>query len=406
MPVTWVKPELVCEIKFSEWTQDGKLRHPIFLHLRPDKKPEEVTKDSMKTISKATAEKKAKAAKRKETKSKKPVSNTPAKKGKTVLQKVEKKGVKVNQAAARKKKNEGTVKIGNIEVKVSNPDKIFWPEEGYTKGDVVKYYLEIADYILPYLKDRPESLKRNPNGINDQGFYQKDAGEAAPEWVDSMKIFSESVNKDIDYIICNNKATITYLNNLGCIELNPWHSTIMDLDKPDYIILDIDPSEKNTFEQVIEAANVINDILKRAKVESFCKTSGATGLHVYVPVGKQYTYDQVKDFAHLICMMANEELPEFTSLERNLKKRGKNKIYLDHLQNRRGQTIASAYSLRPHPGATVSMPLKWSEVKSGLSPKEFDIRSAPKRLKKIGDIFKGILGKGIDIQKCLKQLAK
>ena len=299
---------------------------------------------------------------------------------------------------------ETVFKSGSVEVKLSNLDKIFWPEEKVTKGDVIKYYQSVSKHILPFLKDRPQSLLRTPNGIKDGGFFQKDAGQAAPEWVKHQKIYSESVNKDIDYILCNNAATLAYLNNLGCIELNPWHSTVKDLDRPDYMIIDIDPSEKNTFDQVIEAANVVHEIFKKAGADSYCKTSGATGLHIYVPAQKKYTYDQLKDFAHLICMMATEQLPKFTSLERNLGKRGKNMIYMDHLQNRRGQTISSVYSLRPKKGATVSMPLKWNEVKPGLSPQDFNIKNALKRIEKYPDLFKPVLGKGIDLMKCLEKL--
>jgi bifunctional non-homologous end joining protein LigD len=176
------------------------------------------------------------------------------------------------------------------------------------------------------------------------------------------------------------------------------------LDKPDYLIIDIDPSEKNTFEQVIEAANVVKQVLDKAGAGCYCKTSGASGLHVYVPTGKKYDYDQVKDFAYLICMLASEELPAFTTLERNLQKRGHKHIYMDYLQNRRGQTISSVYSARPKSGATVSTPLLWKEVKSGLSPLEFTIKNIMKRVKRTGDIFTGILGKGIDLNKCLKNL--
>jgi bifunctional non-homologous end joining protein LigD len=364
-PATWVKPVLVCEVKYTEWTKDGNLRHPIFLRWRTDKKPNEV-RSNMVTKSKPKKEK--------------------------------------TKAAVKTPDADNTISFGKTKVNVTNLNKIFWPKEKITKGDVINYYRSISKYILPYLKDRPQSLKRNPNGIKDTGFYHKDAGEDAPSFVKTKAIFSESANKDIDYIICNNEATLTYLNNLGCIELNPWHSTIQKLDKPDYLIIDIDPSEKNTFEQVIESAHVVNDICQKAGVVSYCKTSGATGMHIYIPTQKKYTYEQLKDFAHLICMMTQEQLPKFTSLERNLKKRGNKMIYLDHLQNRRGQTISSVYSLRPKEGAPVSMPLLWKEVKLGLSPLDFTIHNALKRIEKAGDIFKGVLGKGIDLEKCLKRL--
>jgi bifunctional non-homologous end joining protein LigD len=263
----------------------------------------------------------------------------------------------------------------------------------------------MADFILPYLKDRPQSLLRTPNGINGPGFFQKDAGHEAPEWVKSVVIPSESSKKgEVDYILCNNLATLTYLNNLGCIEINPWHSTIKNLDKPDYMIIDIDPSDNNTFEDVIEATLVVKDVLDKAGAFSICKTSGATGIHVYVPMGKKYTYDQVKDFAYLICMLASEQLPETTTLERSLSKRSKSQIYMDYLQNRRGQTIASVYSLRPKKGATVSTPLTWKEVKPGLTPLDFNIKTVPQRLVKTGDIFSDIFSNAVDMGKCLKNL--
>jgi bifunctional non-homologous end joining protein LigD len=296
------------------------------------------------------------------------------------------------------------LQFGKVSVPISNSQKIYFPDDDITKGMVVDYYQSVAEYILPYLQNRPQSLKRNPGGIKDSGFFHKDAGDTAPAWVKSFKVHSDSTNKMIDYIICNDKATLAYLNNLGCIELNPWHSVTSKPDKPDYLIIDIDPSDNNTFDQVIEAAQHFKVLLDKAKAPAFCKTSGASGLHIYVPMGKKFSYEQVKDFAHVLCMMVSEQLPDFTTLERNLKKRGNNHMYLDYLQNRRGQTIASVYSLRPRLGATVSMPLLWKEVKKGLTPADFTIHNALKRIKKMGDIFSGVLGPGVDINKCLNLL--
>jgi bifunctional non-homologous end joining protein LigD len=371
MPVTWVKPKLVCEMKFTEVTRDGILRHPIFLHLREDKSIKEVTMANTKTVKKAEIKKIDKGAKKLED----PESE-----------------------------NDKIYSFGKTKVKVTNINKLYFPDEGITKGDVVNYYIEMSGYILPYLKGRPQSLLRTPNGIKAKGFFHKDAGEGTPSFVKTKKLYSESTNKDINYIICDNQPTLTYLNNLGSIEINPWHSTIQFLDNPDYLMIDIDPSNENTFEQVIEAANVVKEVLDRAGAPSYCKTSGASGLHVYVPTAKRYTYEQVKDFAYLICMLASEQIPGFTTLERNLQKRGHKHIYMDYLQNRRGQTIACVYSLRPKPGATVSTPLLWKEVKSGLTPQDFHIHNIIKRVKKMGDIFTPILGKGIDLNKCLKKL--
>lgn len=300
--------------------------------------------------------------------------------------------------------NNKEILIDRVKVKTTNRNKIYFPEEGLTKGMVIEYYQAMAEFILPYLKDRPQSLKRNPNGINDKGFYQKDASDDTPSWVKTVPVFAESVNKEIDYIICNNRATLAYLNNLGCIEINPWNSTTKALDKPDYFIIDLDPSSKNSYDQVVEAANVVKEVLDKAGADSFCKTSGATGMHIYVPLGKKYMYEEARDFAEIVCSIANEQLP-FASMERNLKARG-NKLYLDYLQNSRGQTLAAPYSLRPHPGATVSTPLSWKEVKPGLLPSAFDINTVPKRLKKTKDLFGGVLGKGIDIKKCLSNLSQ
>lgn len=294
--------------------------------------------------------------------------------------------------------------FGKTQVTATHLDKIYFPEDGITKGDIIKYYISLSSVILPYLKGRPESLLRNPNGLNDKGFFQKDAGRNVPSYVDCKKIFSESNQKKIGYIICNNQATLTYLNNLGCIEINPWHSTVQALNKPDYLILDIDPSENNTFEQVIEVANVIKQILDKAGAKCFCKTSGKTGLHIYIPAAKKYTYKQIKDFAHHVCTLTHEELPNLSTLERNLEKRSKDHIYLDFLQNSEGQTIASAYSVRPIKGATVSAPLMWNEVRPGLSPNQFSINNMLERLNKIGDIFKDVLGKGFDLEKCITRL--
>ena len=388
MPVTWVAPQYVCELKFTEWTRDGKMRHPIFLRLRNDKKPGDGESNQIEFIGMKAAKKSIKKS-----------SVT-----KASLNTNEEKPV---TAAVVANDREKTYVMGRISVKTTNRNKIFFPDDGITKGDIIDYYEKMADYILPYLKDRPESLFRTPNGINEPGFFHKNAGEEAPTWVKSIEIksVSGSGSKQINYLLCNNKATLLYMANLGCIEINPWHSTVRKLDNPDYLIIDIDPSDKNTFEHVIEAAIATKEVLDRAGAISFCKTSGASGLHVYVPTGKKYSYDQVKDFAFLVCMLVNEKLPEITTLERSLSKRSKSQIYMDYLQNRRGQTIASVYSVRPKPGATVSTPLEWKEVKKGLHPSSFTIHTIAQRLKEKGDLFAGLLNNTIDLNSCLEKLA-
>lgn len=286
---------------------------------------------------------------------------------------------------------------------LSNPGKLYWPDEKITKGDLINYYESIASFILPYLKNRPLSLKRNPNGILDEGFYQKDAADLAPAWMKTADIHSESSDKMIHYLVCNDIKSLLFIANLGCIEMNPWNSTINKPDHPDYMVMDIDPSEKNTFDQVIEVALVVKEILNTADIKSYCKTSGATGLHVYIPCNKKYHYDQVRDFAKTIATLVNYQLPQTTTMERSLSKRKKNHIYIDYLQNSPGQTLASVYSARPKPGATVSTPLDWKEVKQGLYPSDFTIKNIKKRVEKKGDLFAGIFDKGIDINKALKK---
>jgi DNA ligase D len=286
----------------------------------------------------------------------------------------------------------------------TNLDKLYWPDEGITKGDLVNYYESMAPYILPYLKNRPLSLKRNPNGIKDNGFYHKDAGDIAPSWMKTADIYADSVNKIIHYLVCNNVRSLLFIANLGCIEMNPWNSVITHLDKPDYLILDIDPSEKNSFDDVIEVALCAKEILDRLKIQGCCKTSGASGMHIYIPCGRKYEYDLIREFARILATMIHEQLSTLTTLERSLAKRKKNQVYVDFLQNSRGQTLASAYSVRPKPGATVSAPLEWKEVKLGLHPSQFTLKNIKKRVDKKGDLFKNVLGKGINIPAILKEV--
>ena len=286
---------------------------------------------------------------------------------------------------------------------LTNPQKVFWPKEGYTKADLFQYYEKIAPFILPHLKGRPLSLNRFPNGIGKPGFYHKDAGENVPSFVDVFKVKSESNNKIIDYIVCNNIYTLLYLSNLGCVDMNPWNSTTKKITHPTWMVIDIDPSSKNKFTQVVDTALATKEVLDRAGVDSYCKTSGATGLHVYVPLNNRYEYEQVKDFAHLIASMVNDIVPDFTTLERSLIKR-KGRIYIDFLQNRRGQTLASPYSVRPVPGASVSTPLDWKEVNHKLDPGNYTIKNILKRIEKKGDLFKPVLGKGASLEKAVRLL--
>jgi bifunctional non-homologous end joining protein LigD len=361
-PVTWVKPQLVCNLKYTEVTAAGNRRHPVFMGLRVDKQAKHVHPEA-------------------------PVA------------KEEKEPLTAKPDTMDIKKT-----IGGKKLLLTNQDKIYWPGEGYTKGDVIAYYESMYKYIIPYLKGRPESLKRNPNGIEGKAFFHKDAGENAPDWTDTYSVWSDSAEKTIDYIVCNNKPALLYLANLGCIEMNPWNSRITNPDNPDYLVLDLDPSDKNTFDEVIDCANVIKEILDKAGADCYCKTSGSTGLHVYVPLNAKYDYEQARQFAQLVAQLTNEQLPDSTTIERSLRKRKKNHIYIDYLQNKKGQTLSSVYSLRPKPNAPVSTPLEWKEVKHGLDMNSFNIKTIIARVEKRGDLFAPVLKKGIDMIKALKKL--
>jgi bifunctional non-homologous end joining protein LigD len=312
----------------------------------------------------------------------------------------------IAKKAPASKGNKGIVAadIGGLSLNLSNLDKVYWPDEGFTKGDLIHYYRQVARFILPYLKDRPQSLHRHPNGLADEGFYQKDAGSQAPEWVETIQIYSESSKRDVNYILCQNEATLAYLNNLGCIELHPWNSRVDQLDKPDYAVIDLDPGE-NSYDEVVEVALLVKEIMDQAGATCCCKTSGATGMHVYVPLGRQYEFAKAEAFARKVAERVNAQLPRLTSLERSPKVRRK-QIYLDYLQNNIAQTVAAPYSVRPKQGATVSAPLHWEEVKKGLHPSAFTIHTMPQRLNQMGDIFGGVLGLGVNLEECLRKLEK
>jgi bifunctional non-homologous end joining protein LigD len=287
------------------------------------------------------------------------------------------------------------------DVKTTHRDKVYWPEDNLTKGDLLDYYQRIAPMILPYLKDRPESMHRFPNGIHGESFYHKDL-ETAPDWAKTAVIHSDSEHKDINYLLCQDEATLLYMVNLGCIELNPWNSRTANLEKPDWCVIDLDPEDIG-FDAVVETALAVKEVLDKAEIPSYPKTSGATGIHIYIPMEAKYTYDQVKDFAQIIAVLANKKVPKITSLERSPAKR-QGKVYLDYLQNRHGQTLAAPYSVRPRPGATVSTPLTWDEVNAKLSPQQHTIHTIEARLKKVGDLWAPVLGPGIDLAVTLSKL--
>jgi bifunctional non-homologous end joining protein LigD len=383
--VTWVKPKLVCEVRYQELTNDGIMRHPSFQGLREDKDAKEVTVSpppSVEEVEKdAASPLPPRAEGEKDTPSK-------GKERKTFLD----------------VKDETQTKIVNgRELKFTNLSKLYWPKEKITKRDMINYYYTMVPYMLPYMKDRPQSLNRHPNGIQGESFYQKNVAGKVDDWITTHHYKNTTHEGEKTFFVCTDEASLLYIAKLGCIEMNPWHSRIQSPDNPDWCVIDLDP-DTNSFEQVIEAANVFKKILDAVDIPSYPKTSGSTGIHIYIPLGAKYSYEQSKQLAELIVTFAHDELGDFTSIIRNPAKR-KGKIYLDFLQNRAIQTIAAPYSLRPKPGATASAPLHWEEIKKGLSIQDFTIFNVLERVKSEGDLFRGVLGRGIDLQKVLKKVS-
>ncbi|MBB1286184.1 DNA ligase D [Flavisolibacter sp. BT320] len=390
MPATWVKPQIVCEIKFTEWTSDRIARHAIFMGLREDKKATDVHFE--KTITMATLKKAAGPSKK--TASTKAAAST---KKSSKPGNIEKELIDVDA------REDQVIVIGKQELTITNPQKLYWPKEGFRKGDMVNYYHQIAPYMLPYLLDRPHSLNRHPNGISAPNFFQKDMAGKVPEWIETFQEFSESTGENVEYLVCKNEATLLYMANLGCIEINPWHARTKDYLKPDWCLIDLDPDKTNSFDEVVVVANTVHTILESIGASSCVKTSGSTGIHIYIPLGAKYGFEESKNLAEGIVSLVNRELPDLTSMERTPAKR-KGKIYLDFLQNKETQTAAAPYSLRPKPGMPVSTPLDWSEVKKGLTPNTWNATNILERVNAEGDLFAPVLKKGINLEKVLKKL--
>jgi bifunctional non-homologous end joining protein LigD len=365
-PVVWLRPELVGEVKYTELTKEGVMRHASFQGLRPDKQIADLN----------TSEPCLLMLKRKINRQKK--------------------------SSEQGQKNK-VIQLDGQELRLTNLNKIFWPKEGYTKGNLIDYYLRIAEYIMPYMKDRPQSLNRFPDGIEGESFYHKNMGGKVDKWLKTFERFSDSSGEPKNFLICTNTASLIYMVNLACIELNPWHSRVQKPGFPDWCVIDLDPG-KIAFSKVIETARVVKEVLDTLQVPSFPKTSGSTGIHIYIPLGGKYNYEQSRQLAELIARLVHEELPSFTSLVRNPAQRT-DKIYIDYLQNRPIQTICAPYSVRPKPGATVSAPLHWEEVNKGLSIGKFTMKNMLERVTSEGDLFKGVLGKGIDLNRLLQALA-
>lgn len=362
----WVKPELVCEVKFSNWTQDGHLRAPVFLGLRTDVNPRDVIIE-------------------------KPVEDGPAK--------VRRKAPgAAKQPLLPGKEDELQCTINGHELKFTHLNKIFYPKDRYNKRDLLNYYDRVAPFLLPHLKDRALSLKRYANGIHEDFFFQKNAPDSFPKWMRFEEI------DNIRYVLSEDKAALLYLTNLGCVDQNPWMSRVGTLDHPDWILIDLDPQECS-YDKIVEAAQLTREILDEIQLTGYPKTTGGHGMHIYVPVEPIYSYDDTKRFAELLAGIAVSRKPKLFTTPRSVSKREKDRVYFDYLQNGEGKTIAAPYVARAYDGAPVATPLEWDEVRKGLRPSQFTIQNAIERFENAGDLFAGVLKKPQALDDALERMA-
>jgi bifunctional non-homologous end joining protein LigD len=350
--IVWVEPKLVVEVQFAEWTHDGHLRAPAFLGFRDDKRPEEVTREVP-------------------TPAIEPVPPE-IRKGKRVL-------------------------------KLSNLDKVFWPEEGITKGDLLAYYRAVAPAIVPHLKDRPFTMKRYPDGWKGSHFFQKDAPKHMPEWIPTRAFLSTSresrQKRTISYPLVNDELALLWMVNMGCIDMNAWYSRVDKPERPDFVLFDLDPSDDVGFPETVEVALLVKQLLDGIGLTSFAKTSGADGIHVLVPIERRWTYDDTREFAEIVARaLASTHRGLVTTEWQKAKRRG---VLIDANQNGEGKTIASVYSVRPKEGAPVSTPLRWEEVSSSLDPAVFTMEAVLERLHVDGDLFAGVLTEKQSLSKAL-----
>jgi bifunctional non-homologous end joining protein LigD len=362
--VIWVKPELVCTVKFTSWTKDDRLRAPVFLGMRTEVAPEEVVRETGLLAEETGQESK-------------------------------------QETLLPADKAEVTLEVDGHRLKFTNLNKVFYPADGYTKRDVINFYAAVADLLVPHLQGRPLSLKRYPNGINQDYFFQKDAS-GFPEWLHREELADDEESKT--RVICDDKASLLYLANLGCIDQNPYMSRLKTLEHPDFILIDLDPYHCG-YDRIVEAAQLVREKLRLIGLTGYPKTTGGNGMHVYVPVEPIYSSAQTRQFAEILARWVAAERPDLFTTPRMVSAREKGKVYFDYLQNASGRTISAPYVLRAHPGAPVATPLKWEEVVPGLKPAQFHIANVLRRFERVGDLFAGVLNKPQELGPALEKLS-
>jgi bifunctional non-homologous end joining protein LigD len=406
----WVEPRLVCEVRFAEWTQEGGLRHPVFLGLRPDRKPEECRREEPTDASAAAATPAARGTGAKHgagsTRGRAVPHAVPTAQGAATGEAGAAPGVPGPRPSVEPSAAQGrdAAAVAAPRVRVTNATKVFWPREGYTKGDLVAYYEMVAPLLLPYLKDRPVVLTRYPDGIDGKSFFQKDAPAFVPAWVRTERIYSTEAGREIRYVVVDDVDTLRYVANLGTIPLHVWASRIGSLDRPDWLVLDLDPKDA-PFADCVAVARSLHRILADLDLPHYVKTSGGTGLHLLVPLGARYTYEEARTFARVLALLAVEAAPAIATVARPLGARG-GRVYVDVGQNGHGRTIVAPFSLRPLPGAPVSCPLRWSEVTARLTPARFTLATVPGRFASLPDPLAPILREAIDLADALARLER
>ena len=387
--VEWIKPQLVARVKYGQWTADKKLRQPVFLGFQEDREARDCRFDDAidrrYTAPDKSVLKNGNKLQREEARRTPPFEQAaPAASASRTSS-----GLKnLEQELAQGSGESLIVKLDGKQLSLTHLNKVLFPEPHLRKRDILLYYLRIAPCILPFLKDRPLVLKRYPNGINSKFFFQKEAPSSRPDWIRTVLIDSKERGGKMPYLLADNIADLLYLTNLGCIDHNPWSSRFDDETHPDYIFFDLDPTEGTAFDAVLEVARAIHTKLDGLGVRSYLKTSGASGFHIYVPLERQYTYEEGRLFAGAIGQRVQAEMPTLVTFERTVSKRRKGTVLIDTVQNARGKPLASAYSVRPFRGAPVSAPISPRELVKGIHPERFNIKTMFKRLKQHGDLWK------------------
>ncbi|HYU52406.1 MAG TPA: DNA ligase D [Gemmatimonadaceae bacterium] len=390
---TWVDAVHVCEVRYREVTPDGLLRHATFLRLRTDKRPHECERQGWSAAAPDSIPDTGEAPG-----SRLDASENEAR-GRVVRERAHVDATAVHEPPPPPPK-------GPVEKKInfSNLKKIYWPAEKYTKGDLIDYYRAASKWLLPYLENRPIVLTRFPDGIDGKSFYQKDAPVFVPDWIRTIPIWSEDTQREIRFFICDCEEALLYIANMGSIPIHMWASREGSLELPDWCVIDLDPKEA-PFSDVIRCAQVLHRICESVGLPNYVKTTGKTGLHIMLPLGRQCTYEQSRMLGELLARCVLRELKDVGTITRHVTKRG-DKVYLDYLQNRHGQTIVAPLSARPLPGATVSMPLLWEEVNAELDPKAFTIMNAIERMERLGsDPILPVLDTKPNLAGVLEQLA-